>query len=577
MAYTKSQVSQFDGRYYRNLGRLFIDGKHKAKKFLLGTNQAAAEIANRRLEKLWEEVVADHSRGVASEKEMIEGTGEQSAGTIDRITGDRTLEPLGFLGRGPEWSSESLAIAEAVRRGENVFVVHLLPTDGPAEYVKRIADLRRTYSVIAFTPASMENYLAGQRDLDSMAAEKVEEAAAFASQVVKLTGSAMPSASGETLYKALEAYAQWFREHHVVEGKITDYGRTVAEGILRLMQSHPDLPLHQLNYDAVDRMATYWCNRPKSLNYGKPIAPDTVRNQLKYLRQFLKWLHRTDRFAWRDTDHVSEAAKRDVNKLKTLEERKRQSAGVPTYSIDQLSLLYRYATDHERLFMLFGLNGGFSHSECRGLRRHEVKLDGEPPVVDHIRPKTGIRGAFALWPITLQAIRWHWKHRRDGENQALVSEKGTPLARNVIVHAWNRLLDRITVDHPDFPQLPFKYLRKTSSQLMSEIGGADGETIAIFHCRGQRISEDDQADRYYRRNFPKVFAANLKVYERLQPIFDSVSGAFVASRKLGGNNISHATIESIRQLHREGMEPAVIAAKVGVALSTVNRHKPPST
>ncbi len=136
---------------------------------------------------------------------------------------------------------------------------------------------------------------------------------------------------------------------------------------------------------------------------------------------------------------MREATRRRVESLKTIAERKKQSAGVETWSIDELVVLYRYATDRERLFLLLGLNGGFAQSECIHLQRHEVKLTDSPPIVDH-----------------------HRQHRRDDLPLAVVSEHGTPLDRNSIANPWNRLLNRIRVDHPGFTVLPFKFLRKTS-------------------------------------------------------------------------------------------------------------------
>ena len=43
----------------------WMAGALRPKKFLLGTDQAAAEVANRLLKKLWQEVVAEHESAVA--------------------------------------------------------------------------------------------------------------------------------------------------------------------------------------------------------------------------------------------------------------------------------------------------------------------------------------------------------------------------------------------------------------------------------------------------------------------------------------------------------------------------------
>ncbi len=441
------------------------------------------------------------------------------------------MEAKGFLARGPLWNAESLAIAECVRHGKHEIAVHMRTINpNEVEYIERIDELRNDYQVIAFVPASMADYLAGQQAMMTGAERSLSDARQQAIHAARIVGAPIPTDSkggnGQTLYKALDAYAQWAREHYVRDGETTDHGRATAEGVIRLKDSHIDIPPDQLNYDAVDRMANYWCRRPKGRKTGMPIAIDTVRNHLKYLRAFLRWLHRTDRFDWRDTNDVRDAARRNVDKFKTVQERKAKAAGVETWTLDELVVLYRHASDQERLYLLMGLNGGLAQSECMNLRRDEVKMDATPPIVDHIRPKTGIRGAFALWPATLRALRWHLKHRRDHLPVAMTTSAGITLTRKSLANVWDRLLDRVAEDHPGFRRLPFKYLRKPSAQLISDVGDADGETIAIFHCRGKRTADDDEADLYCRRRFPKVFAANQKVGEYLKPMFDATPQAF---------------------------------------------------
>ncbi len=545
MAHRKQSVCHYKGRYFRTIGKVLHNGRIGPKKFLLGTDKAAAEIANRRLEQLWSAVVEYHKGLEAFERQSIAATGEYLGSVVNRLTGEFEVQAKGFLARGPLWNAESLAITECVRHGKHEILVHRDRSNPhPAEYVQRIEELRDCYRVIAFVPSSMEDYVAGQRDLTTAANNATSDAreqGAFAARVVKAPllmsngGNGGNGGNRQTLYQALDAYAQWAREHYVRDGATTDHGRATAEGIIRLKDSHIDILLEQLNYDAVDRMADYWCRRPKGRKTGMPIAIDTVRNHLKYLRAFLRWLHRTDRFDWRDTNDVRDAARRNVDKLKTVQERKVKAAGVETWTLDELIVLYRHASDQERLYLLMGLNGGLAQSECMNLRRDEVKMDATPPIVDHIRPKTGIRGAFALWPATFRGLRWHWKQRRDHLPVAMATSSGISLTRKSLANVWDRLLDRTAEANPGFRRLPFKYLRKTSAQLMSDVGEADGETIAIFHCRGKRTADDDEADLYYRRRFPKVFAANQKVGEYLKPMFDAAPQAFGVAADANGS------------------------------------------
>ncbi len=74
--------------------------------------------------------------------------------------------PMADVSHSPLWLPESLAIAEAVWTGQHPIEVHVGPhACGDREYVERIAQLRRDYSVIAFAPASPAVYAPGQATL----------------------------------------------------------------------------------------------------------------------------------------------------------------------------------------------------------------------------------------------------------------------------------------------------------------------------------------------------------------------------------------------------------------------------
>src|SRR5215212_8664407 len=104
-------VSSYQGRFHRTLGKVLNDRGHVVpKKFLLGTDRRSAERANVRLERLWDEVVAEHE---ASVRWMGDIGGNLGDG--DLVSGQADVRRRRRLDVGPVWRGESLLIAEAVR------------------------------------------------------------------------------------------------------------------------------------------------------------------------------------------------------------------------------------------------------------------------------------------------------------------------------------------------------------------------------------------------------------------------------------------------------------------------------
>jgi hypothetical protein len=69
---------------------------------------------------------------------------------------------------------------------------------------------------------------------------------------------------------------------------------------------------------------------------------------------------------------------------------------VAIFTMEELSLLYRYATDRERVLMLLGLNLGFARAECVSLRKDELYAGETPPAIKRVRRKSRVYGEFAL-------------------------------------------------------------------------------------------------------------------------------------------------------------------------------------
>lgn len=167
----KSEVSVYKGRFHRTIGRVLKNGKPQPKKFLLGTDQVAAGIANKLLEKLWDEVVHEHKVAVRFLRELSGRLGD-----VNLLAGHVDYQHLRNVNNGPLWRAESLEIAEAIRSGQRQLRVRVGSDSGcPAAYVERITNLQRTYSVIAFVPESPDLFRSGQQHMKAEAQHLARE------------------------------------------------------------------------------------------------------------------------------------------------------------------------------------------------------------------------------------------------------------------------------------------------------------------------------------------------------------------------------------------------------------------
>lgn len=565
-----SGVSVYQDRFYRNLGKaLHIGGKVIQKKFLLGTDQAAAEIANRLLEKLWNCVVAEH-RGAAEFIAQKRGR----LGDVNLISGVVDYQRLRRVDHGPIWREESLAIAEAIRKARHEVPVEIGDDAGqPQKYVERIANLRQLYPVISFVPASLQLYSAGQQAMAGEAQEIADESQQRIQTLSALASAPLPVAAGQSLYQALDAYAKFATQKNT-----KGFGQHDSACALRLKDSHSDIPLSQFGISAMESIAAYWAARPLAKKTGRPVALATVTNHLKTARRFIKWLHRSDAFQWTKPFDAEDALRVRIAGLRSHSEIAALKDGVAVWRIDELATIYRYATDRERLLLLLGLNCGFAQAEMCTLRRDEI-IDGKlVTTIKRVRQKSQVYGEFPLWPETAAAIGWFTKHLRGrpqskpaGErtdDYLMLTLKGHRYERQHLSNTWNALLDRVQVDHPKFRRLSFKCLRKTAGQLMRE--RSDGEVSGVFLCHGKAVASDGLADVYTNRPFGKVASVLVLVCRDLQPLFDAAPQAF--TQKPGSSpNISLGKIETIQKLNAGGVPEAQIAEATGVTLQTVAR------
>ena len=375
-----------------------------------------------------------------------------------------------------------------------------------------------------------------------------------------------------------------------------------------------DWPLSRLDFDGCQAMIDVWRSRPMKKDGTCPIASKQCREVIKRLtirNGFFRWLHRTSEFDWRKPSDFDEL---DVSVKETAAEisAKASPMQVVSYTLDELAVLNEYATPHERLFLLCGLNCGFKRMEISTLRVCEIFIQQAHPYADtldfksnesdsfikRLRKKSTVYGEWLLWPLTVKAMMWALNRRRqmthilggDGKGRAipfraesivLLNDHGHPFTKttkkgnsnNQITNTWNRLLDRIQKDHEEFRRLPHENLRDTSANLIRRNRDFGSEIAKVFISHGNPFKSDDLLELYSNKPFGRVFEACRWLEEVFGPVFEvTPDNPFPAERKLGGGGLTLKQRKSIQRLEQQGLSAKEIAKKVGCTAATVYRN-----
>ncbi|MFZ2874985.1 MAG: hypothetical protein WAZ94_10955 [Phycisphaerales bacterium] len=221
----------------------------------------------------------------------------------------------------------------------------------------------------------------------------------------------------------------------------------------------------------------------------RPLAIKTVVNCVRAMKAMLVWYFEMDGCAWNKPKRFEKLFRLRQRQMATAEERERAamevvSGEVATFSIEELSALWKEASNKVRLFMLLGLNCGFTSSEVSNLRTFEVFFDAEEPFVHRFRDKTGVEARWCLWPETILLLRT-LKAAENGERRWLLTDYGNPLVevtprtrRDAVEQAWKALLQRIDPDR----RLGFRFLRKTGADAIKRLGTLEESEMYLAHA-----------------------------------------------------------------------------------------------
>jgi integrase len=540
-----------DGIFYRELGwkQGKEPGKFRQHKFYLGGDLTEAQVRYLRLSQVWE----------ATEKRWVRE---------------------GESGR-PLWDETTLAIAQAVSRGESECRLELprwaiVDESDAATMVCWLQDLQKDFYMIRLSLTDEEMQSSGEREWHDHGARLIAHGQKLMQKNVR-----------QTLHEALDAFGEYLRQRYSDNAGLLSLTGQVAAKEIPLLKSHiKDMPLGDFDLEAIDAWVDYWSKRPITKR-NKPAAPKTCTNAIKRIRMFIRWLHRAKEWDWRKPeDYEVMPVKVKVSAV----ELARRASGdqVETYTEAELATLWKHAKPKERLYMLLALNTGAGIAEIASLQTNEIHLDkshrkyGTPGNwIMRIRLKTGVYGEWRLWDQTVEAIRWYLGVRpKNGQTALVLTEDGDPVLdqtaggnrAQTIPNTWGRVVARVRkLEDKEFRKLSFNKLRKTAINAIRDIAG--GEVAGVFACHGKPVPTDGLLDLYSNRDFRRVHDACVKWGERLAPMFAQVPEPFVPAKRK--HRKPDAIVEKRRrvvELRDQGKTLAQIGEEMGLSIGAVRNH-----
>lgn len=553
------------GTFVKNLGWKGEPDGYRQHRFYLGKKAGEAMVRASKLDQVWQAVESRWQRA-----------------------GKKTPRPV--------WDATTLAIAQAVSRGEPVVKLEPpAPVERPADLppdqfwvndpwdaaalVRWVRGLQEDFPMIRLALADEDSQEAGERFWQQEAEDLTETARRLQRKNTR-----------QTLFEALDAFKDYLPsrpKYSDIEGRLTQTGQVAMKEVALIKEHAEDVSLCDLDEEVMQTWETYWVKRPMSKR-NSPMASKTCSNIIKRVRMFFRWLHRNKAFDWRTPDDY-EPVKVEFTETGAEKAKRANTRQVETYSPEELALLWKHAKPKQRLLMALALNCGYGIAELASLQTSEIHLDTRHPEYDvpgsfimRLRPKTDVYGEHQLWGVTVEAIKWYLAHRpKTGETALIVNKVGVAVVKQTsggnraqaIPNSWNALVERVRrlENLPTFRKLSFNKLRKTAINGIRKACG--GEVAGIFAFHGQPVKSDALLDVYSNRDFERVFQAIERLREKLAPMFDAVAEPFqVAKRQHRKDNAYLAQRRDVLALRALNKTYRQIATELNISYRAVVRH-----
>ena len=185
-------------------------------------------------------------------------------------------------------------------------------------------------------------------------------------------------------------------------------------------------------------------------------GPFSVRHKLRAVKALLLWAYDEELI-----DNLPRCVKK-YNDI-TLPDPKPRF-----FTIKQVQTLYNNASPRLKLWILLGLNCGFTQTDISSLTPDMV--DWESGIIARDRQKTGVDSQHKLWPLTLKMLREQAGSgpllltTRGGQPllQERIKEDGNPSKTDMIGRAFASLKEEVGMT------LPFKHFRKTGANAIAK-------------------------------------------------------------------------------------------------------------
>ena len=458
--------------------------------------------------------------------------------------------------------------ARRLANGETTFALD--PPSGP-NYQVNLNSASLSFPTLTFVAADPDRLAAEKREFTDIAlAAHIEEAKRRG--YIPQNQANLIQANG-TLHQQIDRRIEAIERDYFdpTQGHISDWGKGKQKTLRRVKALIADIELSKLDIAALDGIIGTFRNRPISKRTGKPLDADTCSDTITEFKEFLKWLDTLSGTGWELPAKFAFVSTR-VHEI----ESEQEEAEPETFTIEQLATLNRFATPIERVFLYLGLNCAYGADQSGRLRIREVNLDADPPHIKRTRKKSGVTGRHLLWKPTQEAIRWAMKRHAapQPEDFLLLNKSGQPYWRKTaggnragdVPKLWRDLLTRVQKDEPDFPRHPFNSLRNTSADLVRQMAGEEMAQLQLTH---KHQSPDRNMRRYTKKRVVKLFRVLSRLETKLEPVFSAASTPWVQPPK---QYKPRKVDDQLMELHRQGLSPYKIAAKLGVSHMTVRRR-----
>lgn len=302
----------------------------------------------------------------------------------------------------------------------------------------------------------------------------------------------------------------------ITPGNLMNHGYTLQT----LCKVCPNRPLNEIKHDELMEMITIIVRRPKSQNKGhKPISTITVKNILRHTKELFIYL--SDAGLWEEPRRFERMFKVKTHNLMT-ESELEASGHIPTFSINEFARLWELGSEQQRLYILLGLNCGYTAVDIATLTHAHIVKDekGNIVAIKRKRQKTGVTGYHRLFPETARLLQKRiTTTKANPNNLAILSRDGCKLvhfcktSKGKDIRIDSVYQNFLLIQKKAKVKLSFKYWRKTGAQWAmnqaEQMGLPKLEIAQTYLCH----APTSIAEQHY---------VNLRNFESLSTVLDSV-------------------------------------------------------